>query len=308
MNILITGSSGYVGNFLVKDLTTKGHRVSGLDTIRQPFQNYNGYDFFPCNITDRHQVLSLVKKVQPEHIIHLAYLMKPEHIRAIEDSVDLIGSENVLLAANETSSVKQLILFSSASIYGGNPDNPLWITEETPPRPGEWVYAQNKVLTEEFYNKYPKRENLNIVIFRMCTACGPSYFKKGGLVRALKHSPLGLLVNGTDMNMQFIHEDDVKSITNLVLDDEIITGIYNLAPDSCATTRELSPNPKLFIKIPEKTLRTIFRVLWKLRLGPSPTTVSLISNSIVISPKKLQTRYNYSFKYSTIEAFNNSID
>lgn len=308
MKILITGSSGYVGNFLIKYLTSRGHEVIGLDTNQFSFQTYKGYNFKICDITNRHHVFSIIKDIQPDHIIHLAYLMKPEHIRAIEDSVDLLGSENIFLAANNTPSVKQLILFSSASVYGGNPDNPQWITEETKPRPGEWRYAQNKELSEEFYNNFPKREDLNIVIFRMCTACGPSYFKKGGLVRVLKHSPIGLLINGSDMNMQFIHEDDVKNLVERVLNDNTIIGTYNLAPDSFAATRELSPNPKLFIKIPESFLHAIFRMLWQLKLGPSPTSIALMTYSIIISPHKLQKRYNYTFKYSTKEAFNNSIE
>lgn len=308
MKILITGSSGFVGNFLVSALTSQGHNVIGLDVVQYPFQHYKNYKFICCNISNRTEVNSIVKRESPSHIIHLAYIMIPKHIRAIEDSVDLLGSENIFLAANSTESVKQILLFSSASIYGGNPDNPAWISEEVIPRPGEWVYAQNKVLAEEFYLSYHKRDNLNVVIFRMCTACGPSYFQKKGLVRLLKNSPIGQLVNGTDMNMQFIHEDDVINLTTLILQDNEVEGVYNLAPDSYVSTKELSPNPKLFIKISEKRIKSIFNWIWKLRIAKiSPTSTALITYSIVISPKKLMDRYNYQFKHTTLSAFHHSI-
>ncbi len=308
MKVLITGSSGFVGNFLVKYLTSLNIEVIGLDRVNYKFQTYEHYHFENCDITDKNRVLDIVKRHKPTHVIHLAYIMIPQHDKEFEDSVDFGGSQNIFIAANKNRSVKQFILFSSASIYGGNKYNPEWFYEENEQKPGDWVYAQNKVKSENFYNSYNKREDLKLVIFRMCTACGPSYFKGKGLVRLLKRSPVGQLVNGTDINAQFIHEDDVKNLVYKVLYDNDIEGVYNLAPDSYASTRELSPNPKFFIKVSEKMITKIFSFLWKYRIAKiSPTSVSLLAYSIIISPDKIKKRYNYEFKYTTKGAFYNSV-
>lgn len=308
MKILITGASGFIGNYLVDFFTSKGIEVIGIDINHYKFQKYKNYNFERVDVRDYLKLNEIVERYRPTHVIHLAYVMIPKHNKKNEDDIDVGGSKNIFIAANNCSAVKQFILFSSASIYGGNSDNPAWITEDAKIRPGEWVYAQNKAITEYFYSNFEKRDSLKVVIFRMCTGCGPSYFKGKGLVRLLKHSPIGLLVNGTDMNMQFIHEDDVKNLINLVVRDRDIEGVYNLAPDSFATTKELSPNPKLFIKVSEKRIKKIFSIIWKLRVAKiSPTSVSLITYGIVVSPKKIMDRYNYKFLYSTKEAFYNSI-
>lgn len=308
MKVLITGSGGFVGNFLVSFLTSLNIEVIGIDNIHYKFQKYNNYIFELCDITDAKKVDSIVKKHNPTHVIHLAYVMVPKHNRELEDNIDVQGSKNIFISSNNCKSVKQFIIFSSASVYGGNKENQLWITEDGELKPNEWVYAQNKIKVEDFYNTYPNRDNLKVVIFRMCTACGPSYYKSKGLVKLLNRSPIGLLVNGTDMDMQFIYEDDVKTIVKLVLDDPEVEGVFNLAPDSYATTKELSPNPKLFIKISESKVKKIFNFLWKSRIAKiSPTSVSLITYGIIISSKKLMDRYNYKYKYTTKEAFYSSI-
>lgn len=308
MKVLITGASGTIGNYLVKYLTGNGISVVGIDTEHFKFQQYTNYIFESCNILDKKKLSSIFEKHNPTHIIHLAYVMIPKHNKKIEDEIDITGSLNILELSNKTMSVKQFIFFSSASIYGPNEDNPEWLTEDSFVRPGEWVYAQNKAIIEDNYNDYDIRYDLKLVILRLCTSCGPSYFRGKGFVKLLTRSPIGLFVNGTDINMQFIHEDDVKSVVMMILNDSTVEGVFNLAPDSYATTKELSPNPKLFIKISNKTLKKIFSIIWKLRVAKvSPTSVDLLTYSIVISPQKIMERYNYKFKYSTKEAFYNSM-
>lgn len=308
MKILITGASGIIGNYLVKYFSDNGISVIGIDNVHYKFQQYSNYQFENCDVLDINKLTDIFEKHNPTHIIHLAYVMIPKHKKAVEDEIDIQGSLNVFNISNSTKSVKQFIFFSSASIYGPNEDNPEWLTETSLIRPGEWVYAQNKAIVEDYYSNLEKRDDMKLVTLRLCTSCGPSYFKSKGFVELLTHSPIGQLVNGTDINIQFIHEDDVKSVVMKILEDSTIEGVYNLAPDSYATTRELSPNPKLFIKISNRTLKKIFGLIWKLRLAKvSPTSVDLLTYSIVISPQKIMERYNYKFKYSTKEAFYNSM-
>jgi len=303
MKILITGSSGFVGNFLAKYFSAQGISVVGFDLHQLSFQDYANFTFINGDVRDKEKINNILQTEEITHVIHLAYLMKPQHDRNFEHAVDVDGSKNIFDAANSSKTVKQFIHFSSASIYGGRRDNPLWLKEDSFLHPGKWVYAQNKKEIEEYYFKN-KRADLKLINFRMCTAAGPSYFRHDGIVDILVKSPFGVLLDGRDTLVQFIHENDVKNLVELVINDPKIEGIFNLAPDSYAATKELAPKPKLFISFPKFLFKLIISALWYLRLSPvSPTSVDLVAHSIVISPEKLMKRYNYKFRYSTKETF-----
>ncbi len=304
MKVLITGSGGFVGNFLAKYFSEKGIPVVGIDIERQPFQNYPNFTFYNCDIRDETEIADIVQREKPTHIIHLAWLMKPQHDPDYEHSVDVGGSENIIAAAALCESVRQFIFFSSTSVYGGWKDNPGWITETQERRPGPWVYAQYKCLVEDLLRSFTEEKDMKVVILRMCTACGSSYFRRDGLVDLMAGSSAGILVNGKDIKMQFVHEDDVASAVDLIVHNSEIEGIYNLAPDSFAFTRLLKCRKKIFIPVPKFFFKTVLTALWKLKKTEfSPTSTNLTSYSLVASSKKLRDELNFKFKYSTEEAF-----
>ncbi len=161
---------------------------------------------------------------------------------------------------------------------------------------------------EEYINAAKRRNGLKVVHLRMCTAVGPSYFKKGGVVKVLAKSPLGILIGGKDTALQFIHEEDVKNLVWLVLQDRKVEGTFNLASDSYAFTKELN-SKKLFLSVPKPLFRVAISLLWRLRLsGISPTSVDLIAHGIVASPEKIKKRYGYHFCYSTKQAYIKTVE
>jgi len=304
--ILITGSNGYVGNFLAEHFCRQGVPVIGLDLASMERQkDYPNFRFVRTDIRDRSAVEQVFREENPTHVIHLAYLMDPQHDSGFEYDVDVNGSKVIFETAEATLSVRQFVHFSSASIYGAFPDNRPGITEEQEPRPRDWVYAQNKKIVEDYYFSCPRRPDLKLVNYRMCTAVGPSYFKPGGVVAILAKGPVGLMLGGRAAEIQFIHEADVKALTELVVNDPEIEGVFNLAADSYSDAREMNPNPKkIFVKPPKWLFKAVIAALWTARLSDvSPTSVNLVAYGIVVSPKKLADRYGYKFKYSTKEAF-----
>jgi len=303
--ILITGATGYLGNFLAEYFGRKGVAVVGLGLEKQPVANIPNYKLKKCDVRDKAKMRKIFEEEKPTHVIHLAYLMDPLHDKKVEYDIDVVGSQNVLEVSNETSSVKQLIHFSSASIYGAHPDNKAWIKENDELRPADYTYAVYKKLLEEWYEKFNKRDDLKLFTFRMCTAVGPSYYKSGGVVSSLLKAPFSILVGKEDFRAQFIHEDDVKALTEMVVNDPEIEGIYNLAPDSYVTMSDLAKiYKKRLIRIPVWLLQGVFWILWNLKIARlTPAMAKLMAYSIVVDPKKLMKKFNYKFKYTTKEAF-----
>lgn len=309
--LLITGSSGYLGNFLSVYFGNKGISVVGLDLEAHPVvTDIPNFTFHKCDVRDKEKLQKIFKDESPTHVIHLAYLMDPHHDAQFEYDVDVKGSQNLLEAANSTPSVKQFILFSSASIYGADQENPEWFYEDSPLEPRDYNYAIHKKTVEQWYQEFKRRDDLNLVIMRMCTAVGPSYYKKGGVVSSLHGAPFMIQVGPRRNAVQFIHEDDVKHLVEKLVYDEEVEGTFNLGPDSYAFADEIAKSlKKRVFPVPLWIMKSAFWVIWTFRLGLlTPAMAKLIAFPIAAHPRKLQERYNYQFQYSTLEAFLDAVE
>ena len=304
--ILITGSSGYCGHFLACHFAAQGIPVVGLDIVPHlGVKDVPNFTFIKTDIRDRAALEKIFLEEKPSHVLHLAFLMDPVHDKKYEYDVDVTGSKHVFELANATPGVRQFVLLSSASAYGAWPNNPEFLTEEQPLRPRDYNYGIYKREVENYYRSFPKRADLKLVIFRMCTAVGPSYYKAGGVVATVAKAPFMLDVRGGDGRVQFIHEEDVIALFDKVINDADVEDTFNLAPPSYATTRELGKSfGKKFIPLPLWLLRGIFWILWNLRIAAlTPAIARLMAHGIIVSPRKLTARYNYAFKYSAKAAF-----
>lgn len=117
--VLITGIEGFTGVHLSRYLSSEGFDVVGLKS----------------DLTNRNSVIEEVLSVKPDYVIHLAGISysAEENVGLIYD-VNVVGSTNLLdaLALLKTT-VKKVLLASSASVYGNVPNSIL--SEDICPRP-----------------------------------------------------------------------------------------------------------------------------------------------------------------------------
>ncbi len=301
--ILITGSSGTLGKILIKSFTKRGMPVVGMDLKETIPITTNGlFRYYYGSTTDREYLSELFSKEKPTHVFHLACSYNTIRNKELEYENDVTGSENVLQVANDTSSVRQFVYFSSAAVYGGRKENRPWLTEDMPLKPGKYRYGLNKKLIEEKITKATLRSDLQKVILRICTVVGPGYDKDRSVVSLLIKFPYMLKICKKNM-MQFLHEDDMVHLINKVIDDPEIGGVYNIASDTAEKITDLVPTKK-YINVPCWLLKAIFSILWNLKLlNLQPACVSYSVYPVVLDPSKVVQRYNYSFIYTTKEAF-----
>lgn len=301
--LLITGSSGTLGRVLVKAFATRGIPVVGLD-IKQdnPVINSGSIKYYNCSITDRDSMAAIFKKEKPTHVLHLACSYNTIRDRDLEYENDVLGSENVVNVTNETPSVKQFVYFSSGAAYGGVKKNKPWLSEDTPLRPGKYRYGLNKKYIEEKLLKAKLRRGLKTVILRICTVVGPGYDKDRSVVSILIKFPYMLKMCKNNM-VQFLHEDDFVEIMNHVINDGEAEGVFNLASDTAVIVKNLVPGKK-YVHIPFWLLKSIFTILWNLKLlNLQPACLSYSVYPVVIDPSRIVKRYNYRFRYSSKKAF-----
>ena len=155
IKILITGSSGLIGSEVTTYFHNQGFMVHGIDSNqRAVFFGPQGdtrwsqqrlVDTLPnfrhheLDIRDRKGILSLVKELQPNGIIHAA--AQPSHDRAAAIPFDdfdtnAVGTLNLLEAARQVCPEAPFIHMSTNKVYGDLPNSIPLVELET-----RWDYA-----------------------------------------------------------------------------------------------------------------------------------------------------------------------
>lgn len=82
MNILVTGSAGMIGGYVVKGLIDKGHKVVGVDR-RMSEAKYPGYAQVVLDLLSKSSLMQLLEDVKIDRVIHLAALA---HTVGVQDT------------------------------------------------------------------------------------------------------------------------------------------------------------------------------------------------------------------------------
>ena len=180
MNILVTGSAGFIGFNLCNYLLKKNYRVFGLDNyfsgtkkktnlLKKKFNS--NFEFFEGDIRNK----KLLKEISQncKIIINLAgqvSVQKSIYNMMENDSINSQGFLNILDCALENN-VSDVIFASSCSVYGNSKNLPLKENHILNPQS---PYAVSKV-TNEIYGKMfiNLHKNLKITGLRFFNVVGP---------------------------------------------------------------------------------------------------------------------------------------
>lgn len=111
--VLITGSSGFIGQHLCRELLDAGYDAWGCD-LRPPAGQCARAQFVPCDILDRPRLLALVADLAPAAVIHLAARADLNETRRIDGyRANTVGAANLLDAIQSAPSVSRAIFTST---------------------------------------------------------------------------------------------------------------------------------------------------------------------------------------------------
>jgi len=144
MKVLIIGNSGLIGRWIVGQLKREGFQVIGMDKVQPPFSD-DADEYFVCDILNRSMLISEMRRISPDAIIHLAArtdLLETSDIHGYAANID--GVRNVIDAVRQTPTIRRVIYTSSQLVcrIGYVPKSD---TEYCP----NTLYGESKVLTEK---------------------------------------------------------------------------------------------------------------------------------------------------------------
>lgn len=164
MKILVTGSSGHLGEAMVRTLLGAGLEVIGLDLLPSQFTSHIG------SITDRSFVRDCLAGVSV--VYHTATLHKP-HVgtHSMQQFIDtnITGTLNLLEEA-VTAGVRCFVFTSTTSVFGDAlvppPGSPAaWITEDVTPIPKN-IYGVTKAAAEDLCQLFHRNFGLTCIVLR----------------------------------------------------------------------------------------------------------------------------------------------
>jgi UDP-glucose 4-epimerase len=164
MTLLVTGSSGHLGEALVRTLRAQGRCCRGFDLAPSPFTEVVG------SIADRAAVERAMQGV--DAVLHAATLHKPHvatHTRQQFIDTNVTGTLNLLEAA-AARGVRAFVFTSTTSAFGDAlkpaPGEPaVWITEDVAPQPKN-IYGVTKTAAEDLCRLFHRNQGLPCLVLR----------------------------------------------------------------------------------------------------------------------------------------------
>jgi len=247
MNILVTGSSGFIARFLIPALGAKGHRVVGIDKREGPaYGNY--FRFVHGNILDRGAVERAM--ADAELVLHLAAEHKDFGVsEALYHQVNVDGTENLLQHAS-AGQIRRFIFYSSVAVYG---DRLTPTHEALAPAPSS-PYGQSKFLAEQRVQAWAAQAaDRSAVMLRPTVVFGPNNY--ANMYRLIQSVQKGRYVGvGDGGNIKSIGYVENVVAATVFLMDRMTSGvsIYNYADSPHMTTQALvtSIARNLGVKVP----------------------------------------------------------
>jgi UDP-glucose 4-epimerase len=262
--VLVTGVSRYLGGRMAALLAADPgiSSVIGVDVV-VPDSPIPGTEFVRADI--RNPVIAKVMgEAGVDTVVHMGVIATPKQAggRSTMKEINVIGTMQLLAACQRTSSVRSVVVKSTAAVYGSGPKDPAKFTEDMEPKhtPSSG-WAKDSVEVETYVRGFARRRpDVTVTTLRFASFIGPRVQTATGAYFSLPVIPTVL---GFDPRMQFIHEDDgLEAIRCAVLRPR--RGTYNIAGDGVLllsqairrTRRATIAVPRLFFSTVGRSLGT----------------------------------------------------
>lgn len=161
MNVLVTGSSGKIGHYAVRELKAAGHAVLGIDIV--PGENTG----LRVDLTQSGEVYQALAMAKADAVVHMGAWANPGKVpdsRTYGENVQ--GAFHVFQACADMG-IKRVVSASSAQVYGFAGVPPVYVRadEDHPLRPIN-CYALSKIAGEQAADYFVANFGITILSFR----------------------------------------------------------------------------------------------------------------------------------------------
>lgn len=269
MKALITGSTGFIGNHLTKELEDNGYEVICCDLRVTD-------DTVAMDITNPEMILDVLQKYNPDVLINMAgqanvglSWKKPQ----LTVQLNTIGLVNILEAVKVVNPSMRVIAVGSADEYGSLEERGTNVTEDIPVKPIN-PYAISKMAQELFAQMYNRAYGMNICAIRLFNLGGPGQAKgymisdfSSGIAEVEAGKKKYMAVGNLESARDFTHVRDAVRAVRLIAEKGHSGEIYNIASGTTHTVQEVLDKLIAMAKVDIKVIQD------PARMRPSDTPV-----------------------------------
>ena len=313
VSVVVTGAAGYIGRLALATLAARHHRACDARPVARLVavdvrdvpndQRIPGVLYRTLDVRDP-ALAALLREHAIDVVAHLAAVVTPGKAsnRALEHSIDVLGTANVLACCVQAR-VRKLVVTSSGAAYGYHADNPAWLCEDDPLRGNpEFAYSDHKRQVEELLARARvEQPTLQQLVLRPGTVLGA---RTSNQITALFEGRVVTGLRGAATPFVFIWDRDVAEIIARGVCTDV-TGTFNLAGDGAVPMRELARMMgKPFVALPVPLVRGALAVLKRLgRTSYGPEQVDFLRYRPVLSNRRLKERFAYTPQMTSREVF-----
>jgi GDP-4-dehydro-6-deoxy-D-mannose reductase len=241
--VLITGGTGFVGPHLIQFLKSDSKSSSSAIAViaagdSRPRQE-TGVDYYELDLRKADEVRSVVRKISPTHIYHLAGISAvdvswSDPRRTFE--VNVLGTSNLFEAAMSLPSLPRILNVSTSQVYASSD---AMLTENSPVNPDN-PYAASKAMAELLRVQYRKCSGGGIITARSFNHTGPGQTPSFVLPSIAKQfaeigaglRPPRLTVGNIEVKRDFTDVRDVVAAYSALLEKGRSNEVYNVCSGS----------------------------------------------------------------------------
>jgi UDP-glucose 4-epimerase len=247
-HIFITGGAGFIGSTLAGELI-EHNKVVLFDNLSRnslkgkPYNNHPNLTLIQGDILDYSAVLEAMRGAT--HVVHCAAIagidtVSKSPVKTME--VNMVGSANVLRAANAMGNLERVVCFSTSEVFGRQ----AFRSEETDSTvmgavgEARWTYAVSKLAEEHLAYSYFKEYALPTVVVRPFNVYGPGQVGEGAISafvqRAIRNEDINIHGDGTQIRAWCYVDDMVRAVLLALEDKRAIGESFNVGNQRAVVT------------------------------------------------------------------------
>ena len=241
MRALITGSQGFVGRYLRRELEESGYEVVGLDI--QP-----GEGAVQADLLNPEQLAAAVRQAEPDAVFHLAGqadVARSWKIPQKTMEINVIAAVNLMEAVRAFNPSARMVLVGSSDQYGNLGEAGRLVSEDLATHP-QTPYAVSKMAQEEMARVYVRAYGMNICMTRSFNHGGagqrlgfliPDF--ASGIMKVERGEAKSLKVGNLTSSRDFTHVKDVARAYRLIGEKGKPGEVYNVGSGVTWSAQEI---------------------------------------------------------------------
>ncbi len=262
MKALITGSEGFIGYFLIKELLDKGHNV--IATYKEKAPNLSEQvQLIKLDILNKQDLINVLDRYMPNIVFHLASADRFEEDEDIINEINVEGTKNLIETIEDIDKSPSLVIIGSAEEYGIPKLLPL--NEQHPLSPIS-LFGKSKLLAENLAKDSAKK-GFRVIIIRSFDIIGPGQDEKyfvSGLAKQIADFEKGKIkkikIENLNQKIDFVDVRDAVRGYILAAEKGDSGEIYNICSGNAYEFKEISNKflnlAKKRPEVDEKTIKS----------------------------------------------------